>query len=181
MTADDAIAQFNRRAREGHWIQYCDPENAFVLEDCEKLATLWLSARGTNAIPTRDALTARALKPFLPRLVLVEMEQRAPPVLRFRLVGTVITQTLEERTGQRFDHEKTTEEQRERWTQSCLLTLELGRPLRFPMRIQRAIVGEMLAMPLAGEKGEPRFVLAYGRYEPSRDWSVRERDLSLAL
>jgi len=40
--------------------------------------------------------------------------------------------------------------------------------------MQRHMVGEMLLLPLADETGTPRFVIAYGRYEPTRDWSVRE-------
>jgi hypothetical protein len=35
----------------------------------------------------------------------------------------------------------------------------------------------MLLLPLADETGEPRFVMAHGRYEPSRDWSVRESSI----
>ena len=171
---DEAVAQFNARAQANGWVQFCDPANAFVLRDCVDLTALWMSARGGNAIPFRDSLAVRALKPYLPRLAMVELLQKHPPRLKFRLVGTVITQTLSERTGQYFDHESASAEQTERWTHSSLLTLASGRPLRLPICMQRAIVGEMLSMPLADENGEPRFVLAYGRFEPTRDWSVPE-------
>jgi hypothetical protein len=55
-----------------------------------------------------------------------------------------------------------------------VLSLSIGRPLRFPIGTPRAVVGETLFLPLADQSGEPRFVLAYGRYDPTRDWTVRE-------
>jgi hypothetical protein len=170
----DPIAQFNVQARANGWVQYCDPDNAFVMRECDELIELWNWARGERELPARDDLPARALKPYLPRLSIVERIQDDPPRFKFRLVGTIMTQSLSERTGQAFDHESATQEQTERWTHSSLLSLAVKRPLRFPTMVQRLMVGEMLLLPLVDETGVPRFVLAYGRYEPTRDWSQRE-------
>ncbi|MBS0275650.1 MAG: PAS domain-containing protein [Proteobacteria bacterium] len=170
----EAIAQFNAQARANNWVQYCDPGNAFVMRECDELIELWNWARGERDLPARDDLPARALKPYLQRLSIVERIQDDPPRFKFRLVGTIITRSLSERTGQAFDHESATKEQTERWTYSSLLSLAVKQPLRFPTMAQRLMVGEMLLLPLADETGTPRFVLAYGRYEPTRDWSVRE-------
>ena len=175
---DAAIAQFNARAKAGGWLQFCDPANAFVLRDCDTLVALWDWARGDRALPARDDLPVRVLKPYLPRLLMVECLQKTPPLMKFRLVGTIVTQTLTERTGQSFDHESATAEQTERWTQSALLSLAICKPLRFPIGTARAILGETLSLPLADDNGEPRFVLVYGRYEPTRDWNARERTVS---
>lgn len=171
---DSAIAQFNALAEERGWVQYCDPSNAFVMRECEELIELWNWARGERKLPCRDDLPARTLKPYLPRLSLVERIQDDPPRFKFRLVGTIMTRSLSERTGQAFDHESATPEQTERWTESTLLSLAVKQPLRFPIVIERHMVGEMLLLPLADEAGEPRFVICYGRYEPMRDWSQRE-------
>lgn len=168
------IARFNARAEAGGWQQICDPAAAFVTRECDDLIELWEWARGGRDMPFRDDLPARTLKPFLPRLTMAELIGHEPPQFKFRLVGTYITRTLGERTGQSFDHESATAEQTERWTQTSLLTLAAKRPMRFPVIIQNAVVGEMLALPLADANGEPRYVLAYGRYEPSRNWDVCE-------
>ncbi|MGN6149578.1 MAG: PAS domain-containing protein [Rhizomicrobium sp.] len=171
---EQAIAQFNAQAEAKGWLQYCDPANDFVMRECEELIELWNWARGDRDLPARDDLPARTLKPYLPRLSLVERIENDPPRFKFRLVGTVMTRSLSERTGQAFDHESATQEQTDRWTESTLLSLTVKQPLRFPTVVQRHMVGEMLLLPLADETGEPRFVIAYGRYEPTRDWSVRE-------
>jgi hypothetical protein len=171
---DRAIAEFNTRADADGWMQFCDPAGSFVLRDCEALIDIWHSARGDRDLPCRDDLTARALKPFLPRLAMVERVQIDPPRFRFRVVGTKVTQTLSERTGQSFDHESATPEQTQRWTHWAILSLAAKTPLRFPIRLHKKIVGEELSLPLADKNGEPRFILSYGAYEPTRDWSVRE-------
>jgi len=172
--ARDAIAQFNARAEERGWIQYCDPANAFVIRDCEELIELWNWARGDKIMPSREEMPVRVLKPYLARLAVAEQIEKNPPRFKYRLVGTLVTQTLDERTGQTFDDESATLEQTERWTHSALLSFTVKTPLRFPIVVQRRTIGEMLLLPLSDETGEPRFVMAYGRYEPMRDWSKRE-------
>lgn len=171
---DAEIARFNARAQENGWLQICDPANAFVTRECGDLVELWEWARAGREMPFRDDLPVRTLKPYLPRLTMAEMVARDPPQFKFRLVGTYITRTLGERTGQAFDHQSATAEQTERWTQSSLLTLEAKKPMRFPLVIQGSVVGEMLALPLADSDGTPRYVLAYGRYEPARNWDISE-------
>ena len=173
-TFDAAVAQFNAHAKEKGWLQVCDPASEFVTRECDDLIALWEWARAGRELPMRDDLPARTLKPYLPRLAIAELVARDPPQFKFRLVGTTITRTLGERTGQTFDHESATAEQTERWTESSLLTLRAKKPMRFPVVIQGAVVGEMLTLPLADADGVPRFVLAYGRYEPNRNWDVIE-------
>ena len=168
---DSAAAHFNAEVERHGWGQFCDPTNAFLLPECRELAALWTAAVPAGGIPGRDAMTPRKLKPYLPRLILVELVQETPPRLRFRLVGTLITNTLSERTGKFFDDPGASPQQTARWTQSTLLALGAGRPLRFVMRTQSAVTGEMVCLPLAGEDGKPRFVLAYGCYDPLRDWN----------
>lgn len=171
---DDPIAHFNARAEANGWVQFCDPGNAFVMRECEELIELWNWARGERDLPARDDLPVRALKPYLQRLAIAERIENDPPRFKFRLVGTAMTQSLSERTGQTFDHESATTEQTQRWTHTSLLSLTMKKPLRFPIVMQRLTIGEMLLLPLADDAGEPRFVLAYGRYEPTRDWSRRD-------
>jgi hypothetical protein len=169
-----AIARFNALAEANDWIQHCDPASAFVMHECDELIELWNWARGDREIPARDDLPVRVLKPYLPRLVVAEQIEKDPPRFKYRLVGTIVTQTLDERTGQTFDDESASQEQTGRWTHSALLALDVKKPLRFPIVMQRRTIGEMLLLPLADETGEPRFVMAYGRYEPTRDWSRKE-------
>lgn len=171
---EQAIAQFNAQAEERGWLQNCDPGNAFILRECEELIELWDWARGDRDLPHRDDLPVRTLKPYLQRLSLVEQIQNDPPQFKFRLVGTIMTRSLSERTGQTFDDKSASTEQTERWTATSLLSLALKVPLRFPTIIEKHMVGEMLLLPLADETGAARFVIAYGRYEPTRDWSERE-------
>src|SRR5690242_12734119 len=120
---EQAIAQFNAQAEAKGWVQYCDPANDFIMRECEELIELWNWARGEREMPARDDLPVRTLKPYLQRLSLVERIQDDPPRFKFRLVGTIMTRSLSERTGQAFDHESATPEQTERWTESTLLSL----------------------------------------------------------
>jgi len=168
---DKIIDQFNRRAETRGWLQFCDPSNSFILSDCEELTVLWHKMRKGMLIPRRGDFCPRLLKPYLSRLVLVERVENAPPAFRFRLVGTVVTDTLSERTGQDFHHPTATAEQTERWTHSALLSLQVLKPLRFPIVTNDTIVGETVSLPLADDANEPRFVLVYGRYEPGRNWT----------
>ena len=168
---ESAAAHFNAEVERHGWGQFCDPANAFILPECRALAEIWSAAAPPDGLPRRDAMTARKLKPYLPRLILVELVEEAPPRLRFRLIGTIITNTLSERTGKYFDDPSATPQQTARWTQSALLALKARRPVRFFMASAGSVTGEMLCLPLADEEGRPRFVLAYGCYDPLRDWT----------
>ncbi|HEY4116053.1 MAG TPA: PAS domain-containing protein [Rhizomicrobium sp.] len=172
MAVEDLIRQFNLRAKARAWLQFCDPDNGFVLDECAALSDLWHNTRNGGPLPRRSDLTPQLLKPYLSRLALVEMVEREPPAFRFRLVGTTVTNSLSERTGQGFDHESATAEQTERWTNSTLLSLQVLKPLRFPIVIAGRMVGETVLLPLADDDDQPRFVLAYGRYEPQRNWNA---------
>jgi hypothetical protein len=172
MGAENLIEQFNLRAKAKAWLQFCDPDNDFSLGECAELSALWHRTRNRRDIPRRSDLTPQLLKPYLSRLVLVEMVDGDQPSFRFRIVGTTVTNTLSERTGQGFDHHTATAEQTERWTNSALLSLQVLTPLRFPIVIAGRMVGETISLPLANDKDEPRFVLVYGRYEPQRDWNA---------
>jgi hypothetical protein len=171
---ESAAAHFNAEVERNGSGQFCDPANAFLLPECRALAALWIGAAPAGGLARRDAMTARRLKPYLARLILVEQTLQTPPRLRFRLVGTLITPTLSERTGKYFDDPSASPEQTARWTATTLLALKARRPLRFVMRGQNAVTGEMVCLPLADENGRERFVLAYGCYDPLRDWTVRE-------
>jgi hypothetical protein len=96
---DSRILQFNTQAQEGAWLQFCDPTNAFVLRDCETLVALWDRARSRKALPSREDLPVSVLKPYLPRLAMVERVQKDPPLFKFRVVGTVVTRTLTNERG----------------------------------------------------------------------------------
>ncbi len=174
---EHGAAQFNAEVERHGWGQFCDPAGAFILPECRQLAALWSAAAPDGGIPPRTVMTPRRLKPYLPRLILVERVQETPPRLRFRLIGTLITNTLSERTGKYFDDPGASPQQTARWTQSALLTLGARRPARFFMGTRSHVTGEMLCLPLAGEDGTPRFVLAYGCYDPLRDWSVPDARL----
>ena len=169
---ESAAAQFNAEVERHGWGQFCDPTNGFLLPECRDLAALWTEAAPPGGLPCRDAMTARKLKPYLARLILVEQTLDTPPRLRFRLIGTLITNTLSERTGKYFDDPSATPQQTARWTKSAQLALAARRPLRFVMRNQNAVTGEMVCLPLADENGLPRYVLAYGCYDPLRDWTA---------
>ncbi|MEI9990336.1 MAG: hypothetical protein WDM86_09880 [Rhizomicrobium sp.] len=169
---EQAAARFNAEAARHGWGQFCDPANAFLMPECGEVSAMWTAAAPAGGLPGRGAMTARRLKPYLPRLVLVELVQAAPPRLRFRLVGTLVANTLSERTGTFFDDPGATPQQTARWTQSALLALGARRPLRFFMRTKNDVTGEMVCLPLCDEAGQPRFVLTYGCYDPLRDWSA---------
>ena len=169
-TLEQAATDFNARSRAENWEQICDPTNRFAMPECTELIALWRRAGPPHELPRREALGPRSLKPYLSRLSLVEQVETAPPRFRFRLIGTNVTRTLRERTG-RFFEEDATPAQIGRWTQASLITLGARAPVRFMLMTEHLMVGEMLTLPLSDAAGEARFVLGYGRYEPTRDWS----------
>jgi hypothetical protein len=163
----DAVAAFNAMsAREG-WDQYCDSTLAFGHSDFPRMLAIWKEQAAGQPIPARSSMTPRALKDFLPRIAINERASIDPPRFKWRLMGTQIAQVLGERTG-KFIDEDAPPRQIARWNASLDLVLRAVRPLRFAGRVlvngKTYLNSELLFMPLAGDSGQPRFVLGFGRY-----------------
>ncbi|HEY2071013.1 MAG TPA: PAS domain-containing protein [Rhizomicrobium sp.] len=174
-------ATFNELSEREGWEQLCDPALAFSRADFAEFLALWTEKAAGRAVPTRGDMTARALKPFLPKVALKERVECDPSRYRWRLVGTYVAQILGERTGQ-FLEEGASPRAVARWTASCDLVLKTARPLRFVGRVlaKDFLTSELLFTPLAGDDGVPRFVMGFGHYNAEPDWRALLRGAAVA-
>ncbi|MGH6872507.1 MAG: PAS domain-containing protein [Rhizomicrobium sp.] len=170
-----AIDAFNARSAAEGWEQVCDPALAFTHPDYHALIALWRAQAAGRALPVRADMTARVLKGYLPNIAIKERVQCEPSRYRWRLMGTRVAQVIGERTGKLAD-EDASPRLIARAGANCDLTLLAGAPLRFVGRVlardKDFLASEALYLPLAGDDGSARFVLAFGYYSAQQDWRM---------
>jgi hypothetical protein len=119
------------------------------------LARHWTGLHRDGRLPARTAIVPRALGPLLPYVVLVDLVEREPLRLRYRLVGTGVVRIVDEdNTGREVssvfggrlledtlaDYRVAIAQRRPVWRRIAYLT-PLGRPFEF----------ERMMMPLASD------------------------------
>ncbi|HTQ13051.1 MAG TPA: PAS domain-containing protein [Rhizomicrobium sp.] len=168
-----AIDAFNACSAAEGWEQVCDPALAFTHPDYHALVALWRALAGGRALPVRADMTARVLKDYLPNIAIKERIAREPSRYRWRLMGTRVAQVIGERTG-KLAEEDASPRLIARANANCDLTLLAGEPLRFLGRVlargKDYLASEALYLPLAGDDGAARFVLAFGYYSAGQSW-----------
>lgn len=168
-----AASAYNARSENEGWEQLCDPDLGFARRDFSDVRALWNAQAGGRAMPARSDMSARVLKTYLPHIGLKERVETNPSRYRWRLVGTQVAQVLGERTGKALD-DNAPPRVVARWVASCDLVLAAATPLRFVGRVltqdKDFLASELLFMPLAGDDGEPRFVMGFGHYRAEQDW-----------
>jgi hypothetical protein len=174
---------YNTHSESESWEQLCDPGLGFSRDDFFSVLALWNSQAASRPLPLRSDMTARVLKPFLPNVALKERVETSPSRYRWRIVGTRVAQVLGERTG-KFTDEGAPPKVAARWNASCDLVLASGKPLRFVGRVlvegKDFLASELMFMPLAGDDGQPRFIMGFGHYNADRGWRELFRAASAA-
>lgn len=164
-----AVKALNQRAARERWYHLCDPTLSFSDPCYGELLELWRARAGTRSMPLRSDITPRDLKNVLRNILVMERVSRDPSRYKFRLVGTAIQRTVGDPTGKMID-EVVPPEHLPRWVGCGDLILDGGLPMRFIGRVhlegKEYLDAENLYVPLAGDKGEPTYVMGLCRYTP---------------
>lgn len=183
MNVIEVAKVLNQRAVREKWYHYCDPTLAFSDPCYNELLDLWRIKAGDRRMPSRTDMTARELKSILRNILVIERVQRTPSRYRFRLVGTSLTSMAGELTGRMVD-EIVPPEHLPRWHECCDLVLDGGKPMRFLGRVhlegREYLDAENLYVPLANDKGEPSFTMAFCRYSPRHSESEQTWENQIA-
>ena len=155
------VAAYNDFAKAQDWPSLCDEALAFESKILIDLLAAWRRQAG-SAIPRRSAMSARALKPHLGNVAIIERIARRPARFQMRLMGTRLTQIVGDLQGRYLD-EAVPSDLVVRWNAALDLTLAETRPLRFVNRVDfkglNFLRAEILLAPLLGGDETPSMVL----------------------
>ena len=170
--ARDPIARLKDKIKRSGWGVSVDETMSFAKPELTILFDLWrIKADTMQALPRREDLDIRLLKPFLRHVSVVE---RAAGVsgkssYRIRLQGSFLEELFGPQTGKLME-ESVPPELAERWTGVYDAVLELGRPLRlqgtYNQERMEYLVAESLAIPLGNGDAPPVSVLSATYYTP---------------
>ena len=172
-------AAFNETAASKGWPLLCDETCSFDHTMLSELLALW-QREASNGIPSRNALTARKLQPFMRNIALYERNgEGAQRRYRVRLMGSGIVQYYGELTGKFFE-EAVPEKYLERWYAWTDISLLAEKPLRIVLRAdtfdKSYLTAEYLCAPLKTEAGLAKFVLVGMVFDGKLPWTVVEAE-----
>jgi hypothetical protein len=166
----DPIARLKDRIKRSGWGTSVDENMSFVHPELASIYGLWRAkADRAGALPRREDLDLRSLKPYLEHLSVVERVEIAPGKsgYRLRLQGSFMGEVFGHHTGKLLD-EVVSPELAERWTYIYDALLEMKRPLRlqgtYKQEAMEHLVAESLAVPLGNGDAPPVCVLAATYY-----------------
>jgi len=148
-----AIDAFNARASAHDWPFFAAPAGGFARPELAAALALWREKAGSRAMPDRADMTARAMKPFMPNMSLLEgvmVDGRRN--YRIRLHGRVLASYSGDHTGKLL-HEAVHDERIAGYVAVYDLVIQAGMPLRVTTSYQAPeisyLTGESLVAPLA--------------------------------
>jgi hypothetical protein len=170
--ASDPIARLKDRIRASDWGVAVDETLSFNQPELRALADLWRAkADALGALPQREDLGMRLLKPFLRHISV--LERVAPPPAssyRVRLQGSSLVDYFGDQTGKLME-ESVPRDLAERWTGVYDTLLEAGRPLRLVGKYNQErmdyLIGEAFAVAL-GNGDMPRVSVFSATYYTPR-------------
>src|SRR5215469_4944486 len=169
--ADDPIARLKDRVKRSGWGVAVDETLSFNQPELRTLIDIWRAkAEALKALPRREDLDIRLLKPVLRHLSVaerVELEGRSS--YRLRLQGSILADYFGSQTGKLLE-ETAPPQLVERWI-ACYDTLLLARrPLRLVGTYDKGkmdyLIAETLALPLGNGDLPPVSVLSATYYTP---------------
>lgn len=167
----DPIADLKVRIRKQGWGIAVDESLAFNQPELRSLAELWRAkAEAMNALPRREDLDIRLLKPFVRHLSVVEQVRvDGKSAYRLRLQGSILTEYFGTHTGKLLN-EVVPPALAERWTAAYDALLATRKPLRLVGTYEKGkmdyLIAETLAVPLGNGDLLPVSVLAATYYTP---------------
>jgi hypothetical protein len=147
------LQAMNARAEDAGWTFLLAPACDFEHPSLAAALALWQAKAAGRAMPFRSDMTARAMKPFLTNMSLIErVESGTGRRYRVRLHGSTLAGYLGDTTGKFLD-DFVEPEQIGSYLGIYDTLLQLGVPLRVVSRYQAPkidyLTGESLVAPLA--------------------------------
>ena len=170
VASSDPIKAFNERAKASGWTLTCGPAANFKNPALTGALALWQAKAEGRAMPSREDLTARVMKPYMAQMSLLErIGAGSAARYRVRLHGTALASYGGDKTG-RFLEEVIPQHLLGSYTGVYDTVLELLNPLRLVSYFQVPEVdylsGESLVAPLAGPTGAAPLILSITYVEP---------------
>ncbi|MGH6683122.1 MAG: PAS domain-containing protein [Pseudolabrys sp.] len=95
-----ALAAFNANASAHDWPFFAAPAEGFVRPELAAALAVWREKAGARAMPDRADMTARAMKPFMANMTLLQpVTVDGRPDYRIRLHGRVLASYIGDYTG----------------------------------------------------------------------------------
>ncbi len=147
------LKAFNERAKASGWPFQCHPAGGFERAELNKALELWREKAGGRPMPARADMTARAMKPFLTNMSLLErIEVGGALRYRVRLHGSALARYSGDSTG-KFLEDVVQAERFDGYRSLYDALLAHGAPLRVVSQYQAPeieyLTGETLLAPLA--------------------------------
>lgn len=167
MPAAAILKAFNDRAKASGWPFQCHPAGGFERAELNKALALWREKAAGRAMPARADMTARAMKPFLTNMSLLEQVDGAR--YRVRLHGSSLARYSGDSTG-KFLEEVVQSERFEGYRALYDTMLAYGAPLRVVSQYQAPeidyLTGETLLAPLFVPDAPAPFILSVTYAKP---------------
>jgi hypothetical protein len=159
------LADYNRRAEQEGWGTRVRTDLDFECVELKALRDLWFEiADWKKAPPAREDFDARALKPFLPHIGLIDCVPQAEGRSRYRvrLQGTELARLLGDQTGYFID-DFLPKRNLLAWEMGYDVVIDAGRPVRFAQKFALPLMshldGESFSAPLAANGNSVRGLL----------------------
>jgi hypothetical protein len=170
--ARDPIARLKDKIKIAGWGITVDETLSFVKPELAILFDVWRAkADGMKALPRREDLDIRLLKPFLRHVSVLERVGDAPGCssYRVRLQGSFLVEHFGDQTGKLME-EAVPGELAARWAAVYDAILDARRPLRvrgtYEQEPMDYLVGESLNVPLGNGDAPPISVMSVTYYTP---------------
>ncbi|MEI9996209.1 MAG: PAS domain-containing protein [Rhizomicrobium sp.] len=157
-----------------------DMDLDFRQPELSALRTIWEEkAKAAGGLPARADFDARALKPFLRHVSIVERATNAigRPSYRFRFYGSALAQRFGEQTGQ-FLEMSIPPDRMPRWIAAYDAVLDAGAPMRmlsyFTIPRVSYLNGESFSAPLSNGGRKPNTILACTYFTPKPALAVAQ-------
>lgn len=168
----DPAETLNATSLKQGWSMRSDTALHFDAPELNALRDVWSEkSRLAGGLPSRADFDARALKPFLRHVSIVEraVNPAGRPSYRFRFYGGALAQRFGEQTGQ-FIEMSIPLDRLPRWIAAYDAVLEGGVPMRFLSYFEIPRIsylnGESFSAPLANGGRKPNTILAATYFTP---------------
>ena len=152
--------------KEQSWASERDQSLEFEADILKEALALWCAHAEPGAIPRRNALTSRAMKPFLGNAIISERQNDGR--YRLQLMGSRISLMIGDMEGHLLDDCLPSDALR-RWSDAFDQALTQLHPFRFVSSVAildlRFLRAEILLAPLLDEEGLPAIVLGVATFK----------------
>ena len=169
---EDPAERLNNMSKKEGWSMRADTALKFNAPELNALRDVWNEkVREVGGLPSRADFDARALKPFLRHVSIVEraVNPAGRQSYQFRFYGSALTQRFGEQTGQ-FLEMSVPPDRLERWIAAYDAVLDGGKPMRFLSYFEIPRVsylnGESFSAPLSNGMRKPNTIMAATYFTP---------------